>query len=358
MLRKVTLHGALAEYGGPYRLDVKTAAEAVYALTHQFPPAFLKMFLEGSYFVELKQKPMEALDELMVPGPGDIDIYPAIMAAGGGGGGKGKSIGMIVAGTILVAVAVIATGGVAGFGAAAAASTFGGLALSAAASIGTGLILSGVTGLLSPVPKMAELSKQREAKEGSTNSFLYHGPVNREAEGGPVPLVYGRCIIGSIRIGGGTIVTSSISEGRELIDLSAVPIGGYAFNFTLVDDTRISTGGGIEMFVWERKDKGTVDTLWDWEIRMSWDGGPGTHLPNESYLKTGMEIKVSDGETHYGAFSNDDYRDYNGPISRTHRFWIETGGRIFSHSAYFHIVGDEDMDIIMNSFYSRLKRVA
>ena len=55
--------------------------------------------------------------------------------------------------------------------------------------IGAALILGGVVELLSPRPKKDD--------KADTNSFYFDGPTNTEQQGSPVPLIYGRMLVGS-----------------------------------------------------------------------------------------------------------------------------------------------------------------
>jgi predicted phage tail protein len=55
--------------------------------------------------------------------------------------------------------------------------------------IGAALILGGVVELLSPRPKKDDKSE--------TNSYYFDGPANTERQGNPVPLIYGRMLVGS-----------------------------------------------------------------------------------------------------------------------------------------------------------------
>lgn len=58
-------------------------------------------------------------------------------------------------------------------------------------SMGVSLMLGGLIELLSPRPK-----KQNNTSDDGT-SYYFNGPVNTTAQGVPVPLVYGRCLVGS-----------------------------------------------------------------------------------------------------------------------------------------------------------------
>lgn len=60
--------------------------------------------------------------------------------------------------------------------------------------IGVGLLAAGVAGLLAQPPEFEEF------KPLGKTSYLFNGPENTVGEGGPVPVVYGRLIIGSLAI--------------------------------------------------------------------------------------------------------------------------------------------------------------
>ena len=355
-LRKITLHGQLgAMYGGPFKLHVDSPSEGAYALAMQLGPQYTQEFMAGSYFIQVAQRPIEDLMQCIAPSTGDIDIYPAIMAAGGD---KGKSIGLIIAGTILIGAAVVLSGGALAPVAAGAAMSAGGLALSAAASIGAGLILTGITGLLSPVPQMQDISGPRESG-GKTQSFLFHGAVNREAEGGPVPLIFGKCIVGSIRIGGGTTVTSAISEGVEYILLEAVPVGEYAFNFVLPHDADLGTLP-VERFKWTRRDKSEIQTEWEWEIQMEWYASTigGVTLPNGRHLRADIFL-TGDNGINIDSGMGDDYFYYRSGIHKVTRYVELDPGRKYRHNARFYIHDGVGSDhIIIKDFVSRLKRLS
>lgn len=58
-------------------------------------------------------------------------------------------------------------------------------------SMGASLFIGGLVELLSPRPK-----KSNNTTDDGT-SYYFNGPVNTTAQGVPVPLVYGRCLVGS-----------------------------------------------------------------------------------------------------------------------------------------------------------------
>ncbi len=59
---------------------------------------------------------------------------------------------------------------------------------------GLTLLASGVVGLLTKPPKFEDF---REIEQGGKTSYLFAGPQNIIGEGGPVPVGYGRLVVGS-----------------------------------------------------------------------------------------------------------------------------------------------------------------
>lgn len=74
-----------------------------------------------------------------------------------------------------------------------------GLMAGALSNVGFMLMMSGVTQMLSPQPKGLSTGN------GVSNepSYAFNGVVNTTAQGGPVPLGYGRMIVGSAVISAG-----------------------------------------------------------------------------------------------------------------------------------------------------------
>lgn len=61
--------------------------------------------------------------------------------------------------------------------------------------VGAMLILSGVIETLTPVPKRAQ--RDQSSPGASFDSDYFNGPVNTDQQGSPVPLIYGRVLVGS-----------------------------------------------------------------------------------------------------------------------------------------------------------------
>lgn len=225
-MRVVRLNGELGKkYGRVHKLDVRTPAEAVRALISNFPGLQQDLATSHQRGVGYKcvvDRAQVGEDELSYPMSQSFSITPVI-------GGAGK-LGSIILGVALLGVALVATGGLAGIG----ISGFGGAAAGTAATMSTGigflgltygniaflgaaLILGGVAQMLAPTPKAAEAAKREE------NPY-FDGAVNSTSQGVPVPVGYGRCIVGS------AVISASITteEVYPFFDGYDYFLGGYA----------------------------------------------------------------------------------------------------------------------------------
>jgi len=63
----------------------------------------------------------------------------------------------------------------------------------AIAILGGALVLGGALAMLSPQPK----NQSAEDRDGSKASYNFNGAVNTQAQGNPVPLMYGEGLTGS-----------------------------------------------------------------------------------------------------------------------------------------------------------------
>ncbi|ERO65287.1 tail assembly protein [Pseudomonas piscis] len=114
-----------------------------------------------------------------------IRIVPVIAGSKRAGGLQ------TIIGVAMIAIATVMTGGFGGFAA--------GGAWGAVGAVGTSMALGGVIQMLSPQAK--GLSTQ----DGPNNrpSYSFNGAVNTSVQGNPVPLLYGRMIVGSAVISAG-----------------------------------------------------------------------------------------------------------------------------------------------------------
>ena len=180
MLQTIHLHGAArARFGGPFRLDVRDAAEAVRALSFQLT-GFRDMLVEGHWRV--------------VRGPvengGDLDLDSLNLAIG-----RARELHFIPVpelaaksgiGKVLAGVALVAASFIPGLNVTVAGAIF---------SLGLSVGLGGVSQLVAKTPKQGEM-KEREAKPATK---LFNGPVNLTEPGNPYPLALGRKVrVGSV----------------------------------------------------------------------------------------------------------------------------------------------------------------
>lgn len=194
-LKTVRLYGKLGtRFGRIHRLAVASAAEAVRALC-ALKPGFERELMTSrdrgiGYAVFLGKKNLKAEQLAETADDRDIRIAPMLRGAGFGG------IFQVIAGVALIAVACIITGGTA----LASMMAFKlGVMAGILSNIGFMLMMSGITQLLSPQQKGLS-ARNSPANEPS---YTFNGVVNTTAQGGPVPLGYGRMIVGSAVISAG-----------------------------------------------------------------------------------------------------------------------------------------------------------
>lgn len=208
MLRDVYLHGALGrEFGRHFRIAVETPAEAVRALITLRPQ--LRQRMRESYWRVIVGPPhiRNHCDfPLMKLGSQPLHLVPATQPRGGD-----NAVGKIVAGVVLIGASIvtagIAAGGFAaagGFGAAMGQTAFLGISYSSIALMGGAMVLGGVASLISrPTPQQTQAQSTDRALVEDRPSFLFNGTVNNTTQGGPVPLVFGTHLVGSIVISAG-----------------------------------------------------------------------------------------------------------------------------------------------------------
>lgn len=200
-LRNVRLYGALgARFGRKFSLAVQTPAEAVRALCYLLP-GFRRYLTEakdkGMLFGVLTGDKHVPESELTMPGHGDIRIAP-IPA----GSGRAAGVFMAIVGIVLIVVGAW-TGNIFLVG------------------MGISMILGGVVMMLAPVPN--------DKKQKDTNNepnYAFNGPVNTQAQGNPVPLLYGRMKIGSAVISAGILSDDAVYIPINADPVAPPPTGG------------------------------------------------------------------------------------------------------------------------------------
>ncbi|HYG86994.1 MAG TPA: hypothetical protein VD978_12110 [Azospirillum sp.] len=199
-MAEIHLHGTLAVFHPePLRLHVRTPAEAVRALLANFP-GFGEVLRQGEWHV-VRGHPGDGMyldkDELTLGLGTDTALHfvPAVTGAGGGGA-------KAIIGAVIVVAAAIISGGT-------LSAPLSGLYTTAAGTVsltgygmvamfGASMMLSGISQMLAPTPKM-------QSFEGAdqNRSYLFSGPTNRVEQGGVVPVIYGRCRVGSVTVAAG-----------------------------------------------------------------------------------------------------------------------------------------------------------
>lgn len=203
-MKTILLLGELGKkFGRTLRLDVKTPGEAIRALCANFPE-FERHLIESekrhvAYRI-LLGKDAIPLDDIHNPAGGNtIRIVPVIQGSGG------NPLTTVLIGAAIIGAAFMTGGASLAFGmmgGVSVSTTFiGGIAL----GVGASLVLSGVSQMISPLPKAAEPAERPENQP----SYVFNGAVNTTAQGQPVPIGYGRMIVGSAVVSAG-ITTEEI----------------------------------------------------------------------------------------------------------------------------------------------------
>lgn len=183
------LHGSLGrDFGEHWCLDVKTFAEAIYAINAMTAKLF-KQLLENdksgiTYRVVIGDKDFETTEDLKLPAD-KSKVYHVIPVLEGAGGEWWQQV---LIGIGLIALSLVLPG-ISQIGLSYFLSNI-------IYTIGIALVLGGIAQLLSPSPKLDLGSGKKD--EASTT---FSGTRNTTNQGGPVPLLYGELIVGSQLIG-------------------------------------------------------------------------------------------------------------------------------------------------------------
>jgi len=190
MLSTIRVYGRIARFlkRRVFRADVSSAGEAVRFLLANFPHLEPEL-AQGHYRVTVGDCDLGE-DEIGHPsGQQEIRIIPVVAGAG--------AAGRIIAGVALIAASFLIPG----------AATIGTFGLSApiavktlVAGIGATLVLGGVAQLLTPVPR---LPQGQDTQDDPRKSYSFSGIQNVSRSGVPVPIVYGRTLVGSVTISAG-----------------------------------------------------------------------------------------------------------------------------------------------------------
>ena len=196
MLRKLKLYGELAEFVGhkEFEIQVDSLGKAVSFLVNNFPQ--VEKYMNPKYYQVKVGNYAVNEEEIHHPiGQEDIHIVPVISGAGGG-------LGKTLLGAALIGGAFLFTPLTAGsfFSPIVAPGSFAAASgiTKAAVALGGALVLSGVSDMLFPLPKLKEFKSEQDPQL----SFSFSGTQNTSRAGTPVPLVYGEIVTGSVVISG------------------------------------------------------------------------------------------------------------------------------------------------------------
>nr|DAL99910.1 MAG TPA: tail assembly protein [Caudoviricetes sp.] len=197
MLTKIYLEGAMGRnFGREWTLDIHTPAEALQLIQANIPRFGqwirdnLKRYEKCMIICKYADGRVEALDEktmLMKCEPSEIHFVPTVY-------GAGKWMGAIV-GAVMIVVGAIAC-------------CFG-------QAWGASLIVSGAGMLVSTIITVIMGRTRKDDNDDSGTSYYFNGAQNTTRQGVPVPLVFGRCKVGS------AVISSSINVS----DQSVTPTG-------------------------------------------------------------------------------------------------------------------------------------
>ena len=185
-MRKVKLYGELAKkFGREFMLEVESVAEAVRALSANFPgfeKELMTAHLRGiEYVVRADKRDVTEMELNNSLAPQEtIRIAPITV------GRKKSGFFQTIIGAILIVVGVVIT------------AAWGAYLIQA----GVALAAGGIIQMLVPVPKTGDPSERPENKP----STYFDGAVNTLAQGHPVPLGYGKLMVGSAVISAGLTV--------------------------------------------------------------------------------------------------------------------------------------------------------
>jgi predicted phage tail protein len=199
-MREIRLKGRLGEICGEvHRIEVASVHEAVRAMCVR-RPVFGDLLASSQYQILVGETAIDVEDVRVIHA--DEQPFTFVPVINGSSGVDRVFTGLAMMATTFVA-SYLKTGSFAVAGAQtlgkAASTSMADAALAAVGTVGTSLVLGGLCQLLTPLPT---LSLQ---KSSTTSSDVFAGATNTTQQGVPVPLLYGRLIVG------GAVISSGVS---------------------------------------------------------------------------------------------------------------------------------------------------
>jgi len=192
-MKTVKLLGELGKkFGKEFKLDIRNPAEAARALCVNFPELekhLIDSEKRGVGYRIVVGKEDQKLEDLHNPsGKQTIKFIPVLMGAGGNGSTQ-----------IIIGAAIIALMWWNPMG-----WTVGGSMMVAGYAMGASMVIGGTVQMLTPMPSSS--SQEQYNQPDNKPSYVFNGSVNTSAQGYPVPVGYGRMIVGSAIISAGISV--------------------------------------------------------------------------------------------------------------------------------------------------------
>lgn len=190
----VRFYGSLKQFGTEFRLDCKTPAEVIQALTSQIPK--LRQFIQKGLFTVrvgrdyFDNRYLEKGLNQHLKEDSTVHFTPTLK-----GSKRGGLFGVITGVALIAGALALGPLGLGVIGANAAWMTGG---------LGASMLLGGVAQMLTKIPSMST-GKDAEKKQSTSFSNL----SNMAAQGRPMPLAYGLIRVGSL----------IISQGVETMDI-------------------------------------------------------------------------------------------------------------------------------------------
>lgn len=200
-MRNIILYGDLSKkYGKKHRYDVKSIWEALRALEAN-NTGFLNSIKKDGYYEVVRGNTLNGehltdKDELLIEyGKGDFHISPCIEGAGGDVLTTMLGVTLVVVGCLVSPVSpyLITTG--------------------------TAMIIGGISSMMMSSPSGSPYEDREKPDERP--SFFFRGPTNTMEQGGVLPLVYGRMVVGSCVVNAG-IEIENIEESGFISTCSGV----------------------------------------------------------------------------------------------------------------------------------------
>jgi predicted phage tail protein len=206
-LIEVKLLGELGrQFGRKYCFVADSPRAVMSALCNQLEgfKQYMSMAHEKGMGFRLVNEDPEGMDyNNVVMGCKRLIIAPIITGSG--------TVGRILVGVALVALAFVSFGGsvaagglFAGFGATAAGGSAFALGSGFLFSTGLSLVLTGIAALLTPAVQTPATETQRK------DSYLFDRAAELTTQGNPVPILYGRFLVGSPLIISSAITTQQV----------------------------------------------------------------------------------------------------------------------------------------------------